>query len=75
MVKKKDSSWRLRVDYKKVNQLRFKDRFFIPIIKELLDEMGRARVFFKLALSFCYHQTRMHETNIPKTTFKTYEGH
>lgn len=48
MVKKKDGSWRLCVDYCHLNQLTIKDRFPIPIIEELLDELGQTLFFSKL---------------------------
>lgn len=75
LVKKKDGSWRLCVDYRGLNGMTVKDRFPIPLIEDLMDELEGSKVYSKIDLRAEYHQVRMQIDDIHKTVFKTHNGH
>ncbi|GKC15173.1 putative reverse transcriptase domain-containing protein [Tanacetum coccineum] len=74
-VKKKDGSFRMCIDYRELNKLTVKNRYPLPRIDDLFDQLQGSSVYSKIDLRLGYHQLRVREEDIPKTAFRTRYGH
>ncbi|GKF16390.1 hypothetical protein Tco_0061308, partial [Tanacetum coccineum] len=70
-VKKKYGSFRICIDYKELNKLTIKNRYPLPMIDDLFDQLQGSQYFSKIYLRSGYHQLRVHEDDIPKSAFRT----
>ncbi|GJR45023.1 putative reverse transcriptase domain-containing protein [Tanacetum coccineum] len=74
-VKKKDGSFRMHIDYRELNKLTIKNRYPLPRIDDLFDQLKGSSVYLKIDLRPGYHQLRVRDEDIPKTAFRTRYGH
>ena len=74
-MRKKDGTLRLCIDYKQLNKVTVKNKYPLPQIGDLFDQIRGAKVFSKIELRSGYHQVRIKDEHIHNTTFKTRYGH
>jgi hypothetical protein len=75
LVQKKDGSWSFCIDYRRLNSMTIKNRFPMPLVDEILDELAGTQFFTSLDMTAGYHQIRLAEEDGGKTAFKTHHGH
>jgi hypothetical protein len=73
-VSKKDGSRRMCVDYRSLNEVTIKNKYPLPRIEDLFDQMKGAKIFSKIDLRSGYHQLKIRAEDVPKTAFTTTYG-
>jgi hypothetical protein len=71
LVQKKDGTWPLYINYRALNKITIRNRYLIPRIDDLLDQLTGAKYFSKIDLKSSYHQVQIEQTDVWKTTFKS----
>ena len=74
-VKKKDGTFRMCIDYRELNKVTIKNKYPLPRIDDLFDQLKGVAIFSKIDLRSGYHQLKIKEGDVPKTAFKTRYGH
>ena len=74
-VKEKDGTVRLSIDYRQLNKLTVKNKYLLPRIDDLFDQLKVASIFSKIDLRSGYHQLKIKDANVNKTAFRTRYGH
>ena len=74
-VKKKDGSFRMCIDYKQLNKVNVKNKYPLPHIDNLFDQLQGACTFSKIDLRSNYHQLKIRAADVPKIAFRTRYGH
>ena len=74
-VKKKDSTLQFCLDYRQLNKITMKNKYPLPRIDDLFDQLKGVGVFSKIDLHFGYHQLRIKDVDVNKTSFKMRYGH
>ena len=75
LVKKKDGGMRLCIDYRQLNKVMINNKYPLPRIDDLMDQLQGATVFSKIDLRLGYHHIQVQDEDIPKTGFRTHYGH